>query len=123
MIGFIVRALIAAAGLWIATKIIPDVSYVSLKSLIEAAVLLGLANAFVRPILVILTLPFTIITLGLFLLVINGLMVLLVSHFVHGFRVHGLGAAVLTSIVVWLTGCIGSWFVGSGGYEIRRRGS
>ncbi len=121
MIGVIVRALIAALGLWIASKIVHGIGYESWKSLLWAALLLGIANAIVRPILIILTLPFTLITLGLFLFVINGLMLLLVAHFVHGFHVHGLWAAILGSIVVGVTGWIGSWFFGSAGYELRRR--
>jgi putative membrane protein len=121
MIGFIIRALIAAVGLWLASKVVHGIGYDSLKSLLWAALLLGLANAVVRPILILLTLPFTIITLGLFLLVINGLMLLLVAHFIHGFHVHGLWNAILGSIVVGLTGWVGSWFIGAGGYEVRRR--
>jgi putative membrane protein len=111
MLNFILRALISAVGLWVATKFVPGVSDHSIKSLLAAAVLLGLANAIVRPILVILTFPITIITLGLFILVINGLMVLLVAHFLHGFHVHGLVSAILCSIVVSITGWVGSIFL------------
>jgi putative membrane protein len=115
VIGFILRALIAAAGLWIAAKIVPGIGVDSPIPLLFAALLLGIVNAIVRPILIILTLPFTIITLGLFLLVINGLMLELVAFFVHGFHVHGLISAILGSIVVGLTGWIGSWFIDSQG--------
>jgi putative membrane protein len=122
MIGFLLRALIAAVGLWIATKIVPGIGADSLGELLFAALLLGIVNAIVRPVLIILTLPFTIITLGLFLLVINGLMLELVAFFLHGFHVHGLFAAILGSIVVGLTGWVGSWFIGSQGrYELARR--
>jgi len=122
MVGFILRALIAAVGLWIAAKIVPGIGVDSWTTLLFAAVLLGLVNAVVRPILIILTLPFTIITLGLFLLVINGLMLELVAFFLHGFYVHGLLAAILGSIVVGLTGWIGSSFIGpKGRYEVVRR--
>ena len=100
MVGFIIRALIAALGLWVATKIVPGVHVASLKSLIFAAVVLGIINAIVRPVLVILTLPVTIVTLGLFLLVINGLMVELMAVFIRGFSVHGLISAMLVAIVV-----------------------
>ena len=115
MIGFILRALIAAAGLWIATKIVRGVGADSAAALLFAALLLGVVNAIVRPILFILTLPVTIVTLGLFLLVINGLMLELVAFFVPGFHVHGLWAAILGSIVVGLTSWVGSWFIGSQG--------
>ena len=122
MIGFILRALIAAVGLWIATKIVPGISVDSWRTLLFAAFLLGLVNAVVRPILILLTLPFTIITLGLFLLVINGLMLELVAVFLHDFHVHGLFAAILGSIVVGLTSWAGSAFIGSKGrYEVVRR--
>jgi putative membrane protein len=122
MIGLIIRVLIVAAGLWVAAHIVPGIQVTSLGSLLAAAVLLGLANAIVRPILVILTFPITIITLGLFLLVINGLMLELVALFLHGFQVHGLFAAILGAIVVGLTGWVASWFIGSSGrFEAYRR--
>lgn len=122
MVGFILRALIAAVGLWIAARIVPGIEVESWRTLLFAALLLGVVNAIVRPILIILTLPFTIITLGLFLLVINGLMLELVAFFLRGFHVRGLGAAILGSIVVGLTGWIGSWFIGpKGRYEVVRR--
>ena len=122
MIGFILRALIAAVGLWIATKIVGGIGADSGAALLFAALLLGVVNAIVRPILILLTLPFTLVTLGLFLLVINGLMLELVAVFIPGFHVHGLLAAILGSIVVGLTGWIGSWFISSQGrYETVRR--
>ena len=91
----------------------PGVHVSSLGSLAAAAILLGLANALVRPIVVLLTLPLTLVTLGLFLLVVNGLMVWLVSALLHGFHVSGLLAAIGTSLVVWATGVVASWFVKS----------
>jgi putative membrane protein len=122
MIGFILRALIAAVGLWIATQLVPGLSADSWTTLLFAALLLGVVNAIIRPILILLTLPLTIITLGLFLWVINGLMLELVAFFLHGFHVHGLVAAMLGSLVVGLTGWIGSAFIGSQGrYERRDR--
>jgi len=90
MRGFLIRAAVVALGLWLASQIVPGVEIRSTGSLIAAALLLGIVNAFVRPILVILTLPITLLTLGLFLLVINGLMIELVSHFLTGFVVVGL---------------------------------
>jgi putative membrane protein len=115
MLGFIIRAAIVALGLWLATQFVPGVSVASWKSLVFAAVVLGLINAIVRPLLVLLTLPVTLVTLGLFLLVINGLMVLLMTMFIHGFVVHGLLAAILVSLVVSITGWIASWFIGREG--------
>ena len=122
MIGFIIRVAVVALGLWLASRIAPGVHVLSTPSLIFAALLLGIVNAIVRPILFILTLPITIVTLGLFLLVINGLMIELVTVFIHGFVVQGLWAAILCSLVVWLTSCVASWFIGpSGRFEPARR--
>jgi putative membrane protein len=123
MIGFILRALIGAFGLWLAAHFLRGIQYDSMVDLLIAALVLGLANAVVRPILIVLTLPFTILTLGLFLLVVNGVVLWLVGHFSPGFHVHGLGDAILGSIILGLTGWVGSWFIGSGGYEVRRRAS
>lgn len=112
---FILRAVISAIGLWVASLIVPGVGFRDPLSLVEAAVLLGVVNALVRPILVILTFPVTLLTLGLFLLVINAGMIALVAHFLHGFHLHSFWAAVLTAIV---TGVV-SW-IGAGLTEERR---
>ena len=123
MFGFILRALISAVGLWLAAHIVPGVEYTSVESLLAAAFVLGIANAIVRPILIVLPLPITVITLGLFLLIINAGMIKLVTVFIHGFIVHGWVAAILTAIVTGLTGWVGSFFIGSTGLEVRRRPS
>jgi putative membrane protein len=122
MIGFIIRVAVVALGLWLASRIVPGVHVLSNTSLVLAALLLGIVNAIVRPILFILTLPITLITLGLFLLVINGLMIKLVTVFIHGFVVHGLWSAILCALVVGLTSWVVSWFIGSSGrFEPARR--
>jgi putative membrane protein len=115
MIGFLLRALVVALGLAVAARIVPGVSFTSTESLLWAAVLLGVANAIIRPILIVLTIPITILTLGLFLIVINGLMIELVAHLIDGFAVSGLGAAILASLVVSVVSWIVSWFVGPRG--------
>ena len=115
MRGFLIRAAVVALGLWLASQIVPGVEIRSTGSLIAAALLLGVVNAFVRPILVILTLPITLLTLGLFLLVINGLMIELVSHFLKGFVVDGLWPAILTALVVSVTSWLMSGFIGPQG--------
>lgn len=89
--------------------LMPSVRIESFGTALIAAALLGLANAVVRPILVILTLPVTIVTLGLFIFVINGLLFLGVAHFVAGFEVAGLWPAILASIVFSLV----SWVLSS----------
>ena len=83
--------------------------------LLAAALLLGLVNAVVRPLVVILTLPITVVTLGIFLLVINGLMVMLVGALLPGLEIAGFGSALLASIVVSLTSWVASWYVGPRG--------
>ena len=118
MIGFLLRALVVALGLYAASRIIPGVTFASTESLLWAAVLLGVLNAILRPILIILTIPITVLTFGLFLLVINGLMIELVAHFLDGFAVSGLGAAILASLVVSVVSWLVSWSVGPGGVEI-----
>ena len=104
---FVVRAVFAALGLWIASEIVPGVNVNTTTTLIIAAVLLGVVNAFVRPVVVILTFPITLITLGLFLLVVNAMMIGLVAWFLPGFSVHGLVAGVLAAIVIGVASWIG----------------
>jgi putative membrane protein len=117
MMGFLLRAVITAAGLWLATQWVPGVHVDTVPMLLLAAVLLGVVNAIVRPIAFILTLPVTILSLGLFLFVLNALMVWLVAWMVPGFHVRGFKAALLTAIIVWIVGWIGSWFIGKRGFE------
>jgi putative membrane protein len=117
MMGFLLRAVITAAGLWLATQWVPGVHVDTVPMLLLAAVLLGVVNAIVRPIAFILTLPVTILSLGLFLFVLNALMVWLVAWMVPGFHVSGFKAALLTAIIVWIVGWIGSWFIGKKGFE------
>jgi putative membrane protein len=117
MVRFLLRALIAALGLWVASYIVPGVHVQGVKTLLIAGLLLGLVNALVRPIVTLLTLPISVLTLGLFLLVVNGLMVLFVGWILHrfgdeSFQIHGLGAAILTTIVVWLVSLVANWLLG-----------
>lgn len=118
MIRFLVRAAFVAAGLWVASRIVPGISFDSTESLLWAALLVGVFNALVRPVLIVLTIPITILTLGLFLLVINGLMIELAAHFLTGFHVAGLGSAVLAAIVISLTSWFISALVGPPDYEV-----
>ncbi len=121
MMGFILRALITAAGLWLATQWVPGVHVDTPTTLLIAALLLGVVNAIVRPIAFILTLPITLITLGLFLFVLNAAMVALVAWMLPGFHVSSFGAALLTAIIVWIVGWIGSSFIGKRGFETYKR--
>lgn len=110
MLRFIVQAVVTALGLWLSARIVPGVGFASTGSLVAAAIILGLVNAFVRPILVVLTFPITVLTLGLFLLVVNAAMIGLTSLFLDGFTVDGLwagiGAAVVTGVVSWIAGAL-----------------
>jgi putative membrane protein len=115
MTGFILRALIAALGLWLATEWVDGVRIDSAGTLIIAGLLLGVVNAIVRPLAVILTFPITLITLGLFLLIVNAAMVGLVAWFLPGFNITGFWPAFWTALIVGITGWIGSWFIGSKG--------
>jgi len=115
MRGFLFRLCITALGLWAATAIVPGVAIRGVGTLVLAALLLGIVNAVVRPVILILTLPLTLITLGLFIFVVNGVSLALVSWMLPGFTLSGLGAAILGSVVVGLTGWVASAFVGSSG--------
>jgi putative membrane protein len=115
MRGFLARLFITAFGLWIADMLLAGVRFDGLAALWIAALLLGLVNAIVRPILIVLTLPFTLVTLGLFIFVINGAMVLLVSRLMPSFHVEGLWSAILASVLVGLTGWLANGFVGNRG--------
>ena len=105
---FLLRAALAALGLWLAAELIGGFNIASPGTLILAALLLGVCNALVRPVLLILTLPITVLTLGLFLLVVNAAVVALVAWLVPGFSIAGFIPALLGSLVVSVTGWIGS---------------
>jgi putative membrane protein len=102
--GFIVRILISAVAVFIAAYFVPGVVVDGFGTALVVAIVLGLLNAFIKPILTILTIPITILTLGLFLVVINVLMIYLTDYLVDGFRVSGFIAALLFSIVVSVVG-------------------
>jgi len=110
--SLLVRALIIALGLWVASLLVPGIHAYSIASLIAAAVILGVLNAVVRPVLVLLTLPLTIVTLGLFLLVINAALLGLVGWMLDGFDVNGFLPAVFGSIVVSIVSWICNRFIG-----------
>ena len=124
MLGFLIRAALVALGLWLATAWVPGVSIDTPATLILAGILLGVVNSIIRPIAILLTLPMTILTLGLFLLVINAGMVALVAWMLPGMHVTSFGSAFWTSILVSLVSFVGSWFVGGKGRVevIRGRG-
>jgi len=106
-------------GLALASALIPGVEILSTGSLIGAALLLALVNAFIRPIAFVLTLPLTIVTLGLFLFVLNAAMFGLVAAMLDNFRVSGFWSALFGSLVVSITSTVASWYIGPDGrYEV-----
>lgn len=98
--SFLVHWLIVAVALWVTANVVPGVAVASYQTLALAALVLGLINALVKPVLVLLTLPLTILTLGLFYLVVNGAAFALAAALVPGFSVRSFGAAVLGALVV-----------------------
>ncbi len=115
MKGFLIRGFITALGLWVASAILPGVHSTGFLSILGAGLLLGIVNAIIRPLIIVLTLPVTIITLGLFILVINAAMVGLVAKMLGGFSVDGFGWALATAIVVSIVSWCANGFVGATG--------
>jgi putative membrane protein len=116
MTGFILRALMSAIGLWLATRWVSGIRIDDPGTLVLAGALLGVINAIVRPIAIILTLPLTLLTLGFFLLVVNAGMVALVAVILPGFHVYGgFWSAFGTALIVWIISWIGSWLIGPRG--------
>ena len=115
MIGFLIRLAISAFGLWLADRLLDGIRIDGTGTLIFAALLYGVVNAVVRPLAILLTLPITVLTLGLFLFVVNAAMFGLVAALLDGFHVAGFGAALLGSIVVGLTSWVASWYIGPKG--------
>jgi len=107
--GFFIHWGITALALWAASHVFGGIRFASTSSLIVSALLLGFANAVLRPVLIVLTLPLTFLTLGFFLLVINALMLLLVARFVDGFNISGFWTALFASLFISLL----SMFLGS----------
>lgn len=108
----ITRVLVAALSLLFAAYLIPGIVVDSIYTAIVVAIVLGLLNLIVRPILIVLTLPVTIVTLGLFIFVINAALFMFVASFVNGFEVSGFFVALLGSLFVSVVSTIGNRFVG-----------
>ena len=125
MTGFLLRLLVVAFGLWLASVWVPGIQVHGVWTLLGAALLLGVVNAVVRPLFVVLTFPFTIVTLGLFLLVVNAAMLGLVAWVFDNFTIAGFWPALFGAIVVGVTGWLASYFIGPRGHIemiiVRRR--
>jgi len=114
LVSFLLHWGITALSLWAASHIFKGIQFANASSLIVSALLLGFANAIVKPVLVLLTLPLTFLTFGLFLLVINALMIMLVSSLVRGFTVSSFWTAFFASIFITLLSAFMGGFVLAG---------
>jgi putative membrane protein len=122
--GFIIRLLVNAAALWVATRIVPGVTYQGdWLPFLGVALVFGIVNAFIRPITKFLTFPIIIVTLGIFIFVINGLMLWLTSSLSAslglGFRVSGFGAAFWGALVVTVVSWVLSMFVSDSNRQVQ----
>jgi len=111
MLGMLIRWLLSALALILTSKIVPGITVDNFTALLIAAIVLGLVNAVVRPILVFFTLPLTFLTLGLFLLVVNAITFGLAAWLVPGFSVNGFFPAMLGSIVMAILSFLFSMFI------------
>ncbi len=107
LIGFLFIWLVTAFGLWIVTLVVPGVEAKSTGGLFMAALVLGLVNAFIRPVLWFLTLPLTVFTFGLFALVVNAFTLWLAAAMVSDFEVRDFASALLAALVMALLGLAG----------------
>lgn len=112
MRSFLQRWLVTAAGVLVASKIIPGIIADDLLTLLAASLLLGIFNAFLRPIMMILTFPLLLLTLGLFTFVINALLLLLVSKLIDQFHVSGFWAAFFGGLVISIVSLIANGLIG-----------
>jgi putative membrane protein len=110
---------INALALVVVAQIFPHIHYDSTQALIAAAIVLALVNTYVRPLVILLTLPLNVLTLGLFTLVINGLMLELVSWLIPAFHVVGFWTAVGGALVISLVSFLLSWFLNPGVVQVR----
>jgi len=125
MQGIFIRMLITMLGLFLASRLLPGVWIEGTGSFILAAFLLGLVNAIVRPLVFVMTLPLTVVTLGLFIFVLNAAMFGLVAAMLDNFQVAGFWSALFGAIIVSITSTIASWYIGPDGrfevFVVRRR--
>lgn len=119
ILQFCLRAAFAAIGLWLATALLDGLKFDDVQSLIMAALLLGVINAVVRPLVLILTLPITVVTLGLFLLVVNAAMMGLVASLLEGFHISGFWTALAASLIVSFCSAVAAALLGGVKFEVR----
>lgn len=115
MTGILLRLLIVALGLWLASEIVAGIHIGTPATLFGAALILGIVNSVVRPIIVILTLPISVVTLGIFLLIINAGMLGLVAWLFKNFTIDGFWSAFWGALIISITSGLASWFIGPQG--------
>jgi putative membrane protein len=113
--GFLIRVLVNALAILLAVNVVPGIEATGLVTILGAGLVLGLINAVVRPVLLILTLPLTLVTLGLFLVILNAFCLWLTSAVVKGFEVRGFWAAVLGALVISAVSWCANGFVSDRG--------
>lgn len=112
LVRLLLRTLFGMAGLWLAQRFVPGIDFKDTQSLVVAALLLGVVNAIVRPVVFFFTLPITLITLGLFLLVVNAGMLSLTAWLMDGFTVAGFWPALFGALVVGVVSWFGHMLIG-----------
>lgn len=118
----LIRWIVITTAILLAAVILPGIHVESLAAALAAAAILGIINTFMRPVLLILTLPLTILTLGLFAFIINALMLLLVAAFVPGFKIDGFGWAFLGALLISVISWIANRFISKTDGPTRPRG-
>jgi putative membrane protein len=124
--AFVLRWFVTTIAVLVAERLLPGIQCNGWGTLLGASLLLGIINAFVRPVLLLLSLPFIIVTMGLFILVVNALLLWLVANIIPGFRVDGFWDAFFGSIIISLVSWVlSSFFRGSDGkiYSINHHSS
>jgi putative membrane protein len=109
---FFMRWLITTIAVLFVAQLLPGIEVTSALGLILAALILGILNAFLKPLMVILTLPITVFTFGLFLFVINGILLYLTAMIVHGFDIANIWVAIIASILISIISTLISWLAG-----------
>jgi putative membrane protein len=112
--SFLAHWAVTALSLWLASHLFKGVRFASTPSLIWSALLLGFVNAVLRPILIVLTLPLTLFSFGLFLLVLNALLLMLVSRLIKGFSLSGFWTALFASIFITVLGLVAGFLLFGG---------
>lgn len=119
MTGYLLRTAVTALGLWLADALIPGIAIQGTGTLLLAALIMGLINGLLRPVVIFFTLPITIVTFGLFLLIINAALFGLTAAVLDGFEVSGFFAALFGWFIVSLVSAVASWTIGPNGrYQV-----